>query len=404
MKSQNINFNKFIILVALLMAIASLTVNMLLPAFQVIGNDLEIERENQIHLTISLLYLGMGTSQLLYGALSDSIGRIKTVYIGLSVFILGCIIAVQANQFNVLLAGQILQGIGLGAPRVMSVAIVRDRFEGNRMARAMSFIMAIYVLTPVISPIFGQMILDYSGWRSLYLVFIGFALLLFILYNFQMPETLSQSALRPFTTNQIVKAMTEILQNVGSMSYIIILGLYSGLFITYLNLSQSVFEVQYHLGDQYPFYFALLSLSIGVSSFINGKLVLRFGSDRLVKVTINLSIVVATLFLIFSTFSIQPFWTFAVFAFLQLFCYGILIGNLNAQAMRPFGHIAGVAASVSGALSTLISVPISILIGSFYNYTTLPLTFGFLIIGVLSILMFNFINRTNEKENSKQYI
>lgn len=406
MKGKEIGFIEFITLVALLMALVSVTINMLLPAFHKITSDFQLKDKNQIQLSISLLYLGLGISQLFYGALSDSIGRKPTIYIGLVLFIFGCIISYQSNNLNTLILGQIIQGLGLGAPRVMSVAIVRDRFEGNQMAKAMSFVMVIYILTPTISPILGKSIIMVSNWRILFVTYVFFGVVIFLLFKNRMPETLTKEKQKGFTLKHVIKAASEIFRNRKSMSYIIILGLYSGVFITYLNLSQSIFEFQYHLEKYYPYYFAFLALSIGLASFINGKLVNRLGMEKLTKTAIVSSIFNVLPFLIINYYIIPPFWVFVIFMFVQLFGYGLLIGNLSALAMQPLGHIAGLGASIVGAISTLISVPLSIFIGSFYNSSTLPIVVGFLVVGTISILIFNLANRihNNETQNNRQLI
>ncbi|WP_437398743.1 multidrug effflux MFS transporter [Flagellimonas lutimaris] len=402
MKGKEIGFIEFILLVALLMALVSVAINMLLPAFQNITNDFQLKDKNQVQLSVSLLYLGLGISQLFYGPLSDNIGRKQTIYLGLSLFILGCIISYQSNSLSILLAGQILQGIGLGAPRVISVAIVRDKFYGRQMARVMSFIMVIYVLTPVISPILGKSIIVASSWRVLFLIYIIFGAFIFLLFKFRMPETLAKEHQKALTLTHLTQATNEVFKNRSSLSYILILGLYSGVFITYLNLSQAIFEFQYHLEERYPYYFAFLALSIGLASFINGKLVNRLGMERLTKSAITGSVYVVIPYLLVHYFTTPPFWAFVAFMFVQLFSYGLLIGNLSSLAMQPLGHIAGLGASVVGAVSTLISVPLSIIIGNFYNNSTLPIVIGFFVVGTISTLIFNAVNRKNEKKYHQQ--
>ncbi len=390
MKSKDIHFIEFIFLVALLMALVSATINMLLPAFQKMSIDFQLKDKNQIQLSISLLYLGLGISQALYGVISDSIGRKPTIYFGLVLFIIGCMISWLSSSIETLLIGQILQGVGLGAPRVISVAIVRDQYEGVRMARAMSFIMVIYVLTPTISPILGKSIINLLNWRTLFIVYICFGMFLFLLFKYRMPETLRLEKRRKFSVQQLKQAIIEIFKNQKSLGYTIILGLYSGVFITYLNLSQAIFEFQYNLGEQYPYYFSFLALSIGLASFTNGKLVNRLGMEIMTQAAIVFSIGSAIVILTINHFIMLPFWMFVIFMFIQLFSYGLLIGNINALAMEPLGHIAGLGASIVGAISTLISVPLSILIGSFYSNNTFPIIIGFLAVGILSLLIVHY--------------
>ncbi len=392
---------EFIILVALLMALVSVSINMLLPAFQDISNDFQLKDKNKIQLCISLLYFGLGVSQLFYGSLSDTIGRKQTIYIGLVIFILGCSVSYLSSKLFTLLLGQTLQGLGLGAPRVITVAIVRDKFEGRQMARAMSFIMMIYVLMPTVSPILGKAITLIFGWRILYIVYIIFGVFVFFIFKYRMHETLKKNYRTKFSLELIFQTIKEVVTSKNSIGHTIILGLYSGVFITYLNLSQTIFEFQYQLKNKYPIYFAFLALGIAFASFINGKLVIHLGMRQLTKLAITISLSTAILISFISYFNTLPLWLFLIFMFIQLFSYGILIGNLSALAMLYLGHIAGVGAAIIGAVSTLISVPLSILLGSHYNNSTMPIIVGSLVVGILSIIILNFLNqKSHEKLNN----
>lgn len=392
MKRQDINFFEFVLMIALLMSLVSLSINMLLPAFNDISTDFNLQQKSRVQMSISLLYLGLGSSQLLYGPLSDHIGRKSSIILGILIFILGCFTSFLAQTMPVLIFGQVLQGIGLGAPRALSIAIVRDRYSDKHMARAISFIMIIYILTPIVAPALGKLIILQYGWRTIYIFFIVFALIIFIYYRFRMPETLSPVNKKEFTLIHITKTSKEVLKNKISLGYIAILGIYSGMFITYLNLSQSIFEVQYGLGNQYPIYFALLASSIGIASFLNGRIVIKTDISTIVKKVIIVKTLISALFLIIFSLGLQSFVWFVTFMFIQLMGYGFLIGNLNTLAMHPLGHIAGLGASIIGAVSTIISVPISIFVGQFYNNTSLPLIWGYFSVGCLSIFIYKLIN------------
>lgn len=402
---DRIGNNEFIALVASLMALVSMVINMLLPAFQSISDSFQIQDKNQVHLCISLLYLGLGISQIFYGVLSDAVGRKPTVYAGLILFILGCAVSFKSNSLFTLLIGQIIQGIGLGAPRVMSTAITRDKFEGKQMAKILSFILVFYSVSPIVSPLLGQFVIAKFSWRILFSFYALMGLVIFLFCYFRLPETLIEEKRKPFNLKNVSTAIIQILYNRKALAYIIVLGLYSGLFITYLNLSQSILEFQYQLGNQYPYYFAFLVLSIGLASFTNGKIVQRVGMEKITKKAIVNSILFSLLFIVINWFVVASLWIFMIFMFAQLFGYGLLIGNLSAIIMQPLGKIAGLAASIIGLMSTLISVPISIIAGSFYNHSSMPIAYGYLVIGTISFLILTnkSLNRY-EGKNSKQLV
>ncbi len=362
---------------------------MLLPAFDAISQSFKLENKTQIQLSVSLLYLGTGVSQLFYGALADTFGRKKIIYLGYMLFLTGCLLSFSSWNMGSLLAGQIIQGVGLGAPRVLSITIARDKFVGEKMAKIISLVVAINVIVPIVSPLLGKFILEVSNWRMLFTAFFCFGMFVFSLFAFRMEETLPNNKRKNFTFKHILCATLEIFKNKKAIGYTTIAGLFSGVFIAYLNLSQEIFEFKYKLGNQYPFYFGVLAFSIGLALIFNAKLVEKLGMKLLVKSAILGSIIVPLIILGFEL--PLSLWTFIIFMFLQLFSYGILVGNLTSLAMIPFGHIAGMGSSIIGAISTLVAVTLSIVIGANYDGSASVLVLCFLTIGLISILIYRFV-------------
>ena len=310
-------------------------------------------------------------------------------------FAAGCAISYFANGFVTLISGQMVQGLGLGAPRVLGLTIARDKFEGNQMARTMSLVMAVFVFTPVISPSVGKFFVDEYGWRMLFILFSILAAFVFVAFQFTIPESLKTENRRSFNFREIRHALVEILSNKSSMGFVLILGLYSGVFIAYLNLSQPILQQHFQLNEAYPMYFAFLASSIGVASILNAFLVKKVGSLRLVLASLFVAAISTIPILFISRFfgGQPPLAVFLVLMYIQLFSYGILIGNLSSLALQPMGHIAGLGSAVVGALSTIISVPLSVLVGSQYNQTISPLVIGFMCCGFLSLAIYSFINK-----------
>ena len=327
--------------------------------------------------------------QLVYGPLSDSIGRKPSVYIGFCLFLFGCLLSLFAVSFEMMLAGRVIQGLGLAGPRIVTVAIIRDRYEGRSMARVMSFIMAVFIIIPAIAPAFGQGILVLAGWRTIFGALLVLSLINSIWFVARLPETLSPQNRMPFSLKRTAMVFREVCAIKAALGYTIAAGFIFGAFQGYLNSAQQLIQIQYHRGSWSPLYYAVLAFSIGAASLCNSQLVMRFGMRALTRwFSLNLSgISMAFLVISYMLKGHPPFWALMAYLMISFFSLGLLFGNLNALAMRPLGHIAGTGAAMVGSFSILMAVPLGILIGQAYNETVLPLVGGFTLFGSASALV-----------------
>jgi len=383
------SYTEFVILVSMMMSLTALSIDAMLPALSQIGSDLNVQSANDRQLIISMIFVGLAFGQLFFGPLSDSTGRKVAIYAGLALFMLGALISMLALSFPMLLFGRLLQGAGVSAPRAVTLALVRDQYEGRAMARVMSFVMTVFILVPMIAPTLGQAILLFSGWRTIFGGFVLLAVVVFLWFALRMPETLAPENRAAFSWRRIVLITWEIIKIRPAIGYTVTAGLISGAFIGYLNSSQQIFQEQYALGELFPLYFAILASSVGLASLLNSRLVVRFGMRLLVKISLLfiflLSIVSFGIVLL--TAGTPSLWFLMGYLMLSFFCIGILFGNMNSLAMEPLGHVAGIGAAVVGALSTLISVLLGTLIGQSYNGTILPLVTGLAILAGLSLVV-----------------
>ena len=382
-----IRFGEFVALMATLMALAALSIDMVIPALPVIVGDLGVGRDNDRQLIISVLFLGFAIGQLVYGPLSESTGRKPAVYAGLGLFIGGCVLSLFATTFPMMLVGRFFQGAGVAAPRTMTIALVRDKFEGRSMARVMSFIMAVFILFPVIAPALGQAILAVSGWRTIFGVYLTMALFSCTWFGLRQEETLASGHRIPFTARRIIGGFGIVLSNRRTLGFTIAAGLVFGGFIGYLNSVQQIFAEQYALGERFVWYFAVLAVALGCASLTNASLVMRHGMHRLsawsLKTLAGLSVLFLAIAFVLSGH--PPLWTLMAYLMGSFFCIGLLFSNMNSMAMEPLGHIAGTGAAVVGALSTSTSLVLGTIIGQAYNDTVLPLVAGFAILSFLSM-------------------
>ena len=388
-KNQTVKF-EFIALMASLMSIVALAIDAILPAMSAIGISINSLDTNNNQLLITMIFLGLGFGQLLFGPLSDSFGRKPIVYIGFSVFAIASVICVLAPSLEWMVVGRILQGVGLAAPRTIAIAVIRDMYKGDYMAKIMSFVTTFFILVPVIAPVMGKFILNHYEWKGIFYVQLVMALLVSIWFWKRQPETLKPEYKIKFTKHVFLDGLKELIKYKETMGFTVISGLISGAFIVYLSASQIIFENQYGLIDEFPYIFAGLAAGVGLSTFLNGSFVMRFGMWRLSYFAIILFSVNALVYvLLFWNSTTNPSLPIILlFMAIQFFTIGFIFGNLRAIAMEPIGHIAGIGAAITGFVSTLMAVPIANFIGSFVKDTALPLFIGFTVFGTLSLFIF----------------
>ena len=375
---------EFVSLAALLMSLVALSIDAMLPALPAIGRDLGAPRPNDAQYVVSALFLGLGAGQLLYGPLSDRIGRKPAIYAGLVTFMAGCLISIFSPTFEAMLAGRVLQGIGVAGPRIVTVALIRDQYAGRPMARIMSLAMAVFILVPAVAPALGQGVLLLAGWRAIFAAFFAVAAAAFVWLAVRQPETLPPGRRRPFSPRAIGRAVREVLRIRAVVGYTVATGFAFSPFVAYLSSSQQIFQDAYGVGTLFPAYFAALALAIGGAALVNGRLVMRYGMVRL-STAAGAFMTLAALAALGCTFAfdgLPPLWLFMT-CFLGVFvCVGLIFGNLNALAMEPLGHIAGVGSALVASVSTFVSVPLGALVAQGFDGTLYALTGAFVLFGV----------------------
>jgi DHA1 family bicyclomycin/chloramphenicol resistance-like MFS transporter len=377
--NRPIGLGEFVALMATLTALAALSIDMVLPALPAIGASLGVERPNDNQLVVSLLFLGFGVGQLFYGPLSDAVGRKPAAFAGLILFSAGCVLALTSRSFPMMLAGRFLQGIGVAGPRTITLALVRDRFEGREMARVMSLITVVFILVPVVAPAIGQMVIELSGWRAIFGVYMVTGLIATIWFAVRQEETLPKERRIPLALSRMVAAAREVVGQRQSIGYTVAGGLIFGAMLGYLTSAQQILQQEYALGPRFPIFFAVVAISIGAASLANASLVLRYGMRPLANWSLRGIFLVSIVFAaIAGMWSGQPpLWGLMAYLMSSFFGIGLLFGNLNALAMQPLGHIAGTGAAFVGATSMLISLVLGTWIGQSYDGTVLPLVIGF---------------------------
>ncbi|NNE31094.1 MAG: multidrug effflux MFS transporter [Winogradskyella sp.] len=400
MQNQKRSQLEFVILMAALMSIVALSIDAVLPALPTIGDYLSSINTTENQKLITTIFLGLGIGQLIFGPLSDSFGRKPMVYIGFAVFVIASIICITTKNFEMMLFGRLLQGIGLSSPRTMSIAIVRDLYSGDYMAKILSIVVMTFILVPIIAPMLGQFLLLQFGWKSIFTVNLVFGLIVIIWFWRRQPESLHKRYKKVFSFSIFKTGTIEFLKIKEAVIYTLLSGLITGSFMVYLSTSQQIFQVQYNLGEYFPYIFASLAITIGLATYLNSAIVMRFGMLNLVNLALIAFVTISFIYIILFWSGNNPSIEIVLLFFtLQFASIAFLFGNYRALAMEPMGHIAGIGAALNGFISTVMAVPIANYIGSFVKTSVLPLFVGFFVTGVIGMVLFYSLKKPNREKS-----
>ncbi|WP_226782285.1 multidrug effflux MFS transporter [Oceaniglobus trochenteri] len=371
---------EFVALMAMMMATVAFSIDSMLPVLPEIAAQLTPEAPNNAQLILTTFVLGMGIGTFVAGPLSDTLGRRTTMLLGFALYALGAIAAVFAPTLETLLAARLVQGLGASGPRVVSSAMIRDLYQGRRMAQILSFVMMIFIVIPAIAPFIGAQVIGLFGWRSIFGLFVIFAMTGALWMMLRQPETLPVDQRRPFHLAPLRSAFIEVLANPMVRLYILVLSLGFGQMFGMLSSIQQVFDITFGLGNSFPLYFMGIAILSGLGTVLNARLVMRLGMRRLAITAYATQTVLSGVIVLVTLAGLMPAalalpvflgWAVSVF-----FMAGLTFGNLNALALEPLGHIAGMGASVVAGVSTVTAVLIAIPIGLAFDGTPVPLTLG----------------------------
>jgi MFS transporter, DHA1 family, multidrug resistance protein len=371
---------------ALSMALAALGIDLLLPTYDAIRADLGLAADaTAVTGLITTYFLGLAAGQLVYGPIADRYGRKRALHIGYAIYGLAALATAFGPTLGALLVARFVWGLGAAGPRVVTLAIVRDTYEGERMAKAMSFIMAVFILVPVIAPTIGAGVAALVSWRWL-AVGSAVAAVAAALWARRIPETLAPEHQLPMTASRIAAAAKVVVSNRQTVGYTLALTALYGVFSSYLASSELIYSQVFDEGDRFPLIFGGLAAVMGVAMVLNGRVVERIGTRRLAHgVLLGYLVAAGALVAIaLATGGRPPLWVFLIAIGAMLVSHALLIPNFNTIAMNPMGAIAGTAASVIGATQIAVGALLGAALDRTFDGSIVPLSLGFLGYGVLA--------------------
>ncbi len=360
----------------------------MLPAFSDIRQEFGFGAEStRVSLVITVFFIGMATGQFVYGPVSDRFGRKRALLVGLGIYILGAVGSTLAGSFEVLLASRLIWGLGAAGPRVLTMAILRDRYSGDKMARVMLFVQAIFMLVPIFAPLWGQFWLNIGSWRWTFGQAVVLAILV-ALWSIRLPETLAASDRKSLRLSDIARSVREILTHRQTVGMAMAQTLMLGSFFPWLGSSELIVTKLYNRGSIYALVFGGMGVSMGIATLITSKAVPRFGSRTIARTVMSMFVVIAAASVVVTLASagLPPFELFLVMVALLISLETASVPNVASLALEPMGHIAGVASSVIGTMNFAIGAFLGYLIDSRIEGTVTPLFVGMLVYGGLAVV------------------
>ena len=371
-------------LLAGLMALNAMAIDAMIPALPAIGADLGVGRENDRQLVIVAYMFGFGSTQLIWGPLADRFGRKPVLAIGIILYSAFAMLCGLAGSFTLLIVARVLQGASAAVTRVLVVAMVRDLFETEEMARVMSLVFMVFMLVPVLAPSMGQGILLFAEWPAIFLLLAGYGMVMLAWSWFRLPETLHPEFRRSLAWREISSAAWESIREPQSRGYTLALAVTFGALTAYIASIQQIVEHAFDAPEAIAWVFGAVAAPMAVASFANSRLVGRYGLRRVGHSGAAAFALVTLIHALLALSGHESLLTFILLQGLAMFCFAFTSSNLGTLAMEHMGEIAGTASSVQGVVGTIGGAAIGLGIGQAFDGTAVPFLIGMAGCGVIA--------------------
>jgi len=384
-KERNLGEREFVVLMAMIMALQAASIDAMLPALGQIAADLNAGDPNRRQLVIGAYLLGGGVGSLFPGALADRFGRRPVLFGALAAYIVLSLACALVTDFTAMVTLRFLQATASAGVSVLPSAIVRDRFSGDRMARAISTIAMVFMVVPMIAPNFGQAVLLVASWRWIFGAMAVLGLLVGLWAWLRLPETLRPEYRQSIAPRALAANMMEAAANRAAFGYVIGGALVSGAMFSYLNVSQQLIAEHFNAAEEFPLLFALMAAGMALANFSNARIVERFGARRVSHAAL-LGFVGVSMVQVYSAYRPnETLWQFIPLMAFNICLIGFIGANFSSVALQPFARMAGAAASFQTFLRMVAGALLGSLVGQAYDNSARPLVWSLLVCGLLTL-------------------
>ncbi|MEZ5250089.1 MAG: multidrug effflux MFS transporter [Ilumatobacteraceae bacterium] len=374
------------------MAMGAMAIDIMLPAFPDMRAEFGMSADSpRIGWIVTAFFLGLAVGPWLYGPASDRYGRRPLLLAGLGLYVAAGVGAVFAPSFGWVIAARFVWGLGAAAPRSLALAMIRDRYEGDDMARLMSMIMAVFLLVPIIAPGLGAGLNAFAPWRIVFWVPVVAALGLIVWLAAPPGNTADRAAAPVLPSPRSGAAVRAIASNRQTVSFTVAITFLFAVMTTYLSGSELIVEDVYDRGEWFPVFFGAIAVLLAVSSLNNARLVGRLGIRTLVRRMAVIGVALAGLLaVVAATNGGRPnFWVFSVALAVVVPLAQGLVPNCNTAAMAPVPHVAGTASAVIGTITTAGGALLGGVATGAFDGTTRPMAWfmlGFVAVAAALVL------------------
>lgn len=379
---------EMVVMMAMVMALNALAIDSMLPALPAIGEALGVAVANDRQYIISVYLLGIGFGSLLYGPLSDRFGRKGVLVPALFAYLALSIGCGLATSFTMLIVLRFVHGLVSAALGVIVVAVIRDLFAGDAMARRLSLIFLVFMIVPIIAPTLGAGVAALAGWRAIFILLAVMSVVM-LMWLRRLPETLDPADVRPLDFRTMAAGWATVTRHRRAAGYMIASGTMQGALYGYLNSSEQIIGEVFDARSLFPLVFACVAIGIAIANFSNAAIVERFGARRVSQSAVFAFMATSILQIVAALSGVETLWMFTLLMMVNVGLIGFIGSNFGSIAMEDFGHMAGVASSYQSFAKTLLAATVGAVIGQQYDGTTLPLAHAFLgcaIVGLALVL------------------
>jgi DHA1 family bicyclomycin/chloramphenicol resistance-like MFS transporter len=386
--TKNSNFYLILIL-GMLTAIGPFSIDMYLPAFPDIAKGLNTTIA-RVMLSLSSFFIGISVGQLIYGPLLERYGRKKPLYFGLVIYIIASLGCALAPSVDALIMFRLLQALGGCAGMVAARAMVRDFFEVKENAKIFSLLMLVVAVSPIIAPTLGGYITALFGWQSIFVILMAMALVILIAVHFYLPESKKPDTNFSLKPRPIITNYLSIIKHPQFYTYALTGAIAAAGLYAYISGSPHVFMEIYSVTEQqYGWIFALIAMGLIGAAQINTVLLKNYTSDQIIKVALSSQCIIGIILAVTTYAGWSDLFVTIFLIFTYLCCQGFIFPNASALSLAAFGHNAGSASAMMGAIQMSIGAAASAMVSILQHYFS-PMTGVMALCTLTALLVFTF--------------